>query len=61
MTGTAADRPTTGSDTMYTPNLAEAPAPDAATLRRRKNVLYQFGRLIVLAVRMMRVIFRKMD
>ncbi|WP_156980059.1 hypothetical protein [Corynebacterium terpenotabidum] len=44
---------------MYTPDLTGAPAPDAATLRRRKSVPYQFWRLIVIALRMTRVIFRK--
>ena len=42
----------------YQPDLERAPMPDARTLRRRKNVLYQFWRFLVLDFKMMRVIMK---
>ncbi|NLT25149.1 MAG: hypothetical protein GXX90_00605 [Microbacteriaceae bacterium] len=42
----------------YEPDLQRAPLPSARTLRQRKNVFYQFGRLLALSFKMMRVIMR---
>lgn len=43
----------------YAPNLAEAPMPDARTLRRRNSICYQFWRFLVIDFKMMKVIYKK--
>jgi len=44
---------------VYSPALDRAPKPDARTLRKRKNLIFQFYRFIIINLKMVRVIFHK--